>query len=91
MFHTRPSVVFRGAECLKLYVSDGEAGGLWSCLTVCLSRQPWSLQKKLLVDLCPLSPLLFLPTARSPVKNSSASVPLGEMLLLLVGELSIPL
>lgn len=56
-----------------------------------LSRQPWSLKKKLLVDLCPLSPLPFLPTARSPVKNSSASVLLGEMLLLLVGELSIPL
>lgn len=56
-----------------------------------LSRQPWPLKKKLLVDLFPLSSLLFVPTPHSPIKNSSASVPVGEMLLLLVGELSIPL
>lgn len=54
-----------------------------------LSRQPWCLKKKLLVDLFPLSSLLFLPTPHSPIKRSRASVPVGEMLLLLVGELSI--
>lgn len=51
------------------------------------SGQPWPLKKKLLVNLLPFSSLL-----RSfPLKNSNICVPVLEMLLLLVRELSVNL